>query len=69
MSNDEMLQKLNEEFDNRVKLTCFIPTTEEKLFGGMEKANVFTIDNVIVCNPSLGYEVFRSAIKDYISNK
>lgn len=69
MSYEEMLQKLNEEFNNCVKLTCFVPTTEERVFGGMEKANVFTIDNVIVCAPSLGYEACRSAIKDYITNK
>lgn len=63
----EMLQKLNAEFDNRIKLQHFTPTTEEKVFSGMEEGEVFTIGNVIVANPALGYDFCRKAISEYIN--
>ena len=69
MTNEEMLQKLNAEFDNRVELSHFIPTTEERVFGGMEAGDVFAIGNVIVANPALGYDYCRKAISGYINKE
>ena len=69
MQIEEMLQKLNAEFDNRIELQHFTPTTEEKVFGGMEEGEVFTIGNVIVANPALGYDFCRKSISEYINKE
>ena len=69
VDNAVMLQKLNAEFNNRVELSHFVPTTEEREFGGMEEGEVFTIGNVIVANPALGYDFCREAISEYINKE
>lgn len=69
MKTSIMLQKLNAEFDNKIQLQHFVPTSEERIFGGMEEGEVFTINNVIVANPALGYDFCRQAISEYVSSR